>query len=125
MSSQSWSFVIDNAPRRSAADLHTDQQERAAIEEERAERRRHDLEELRSNLNLPTVRIRAWEKMHGLRLPSGAAHPILNVIASGTGLTLAEVQEEQQVRRAAQLSRAEQQTGSEPKETGEVTAAAP
>jgi hypothetical protein len=40
----------------------------------------------------------------GLRLPSDATHPILDVIAIGTQLTLVEMREEQcarQVRRAA------------------------
>ena len=82
--------------------------ERLAHEEsERAETRRQELAELRSDLNSPEVRIRAWEKIHQLRLPSDPAHPILDVIAVSTRLTLAEVQEEQRTRaaRAANRSR--------------------
>jgi hypothetical protein len=30
------------------------------------------------------VRIRAWEKVHGLRMPADSAHPILEVIAGDT-----------------------------------------
>jgi hypothetical protein len=41
-----------------------------------------------------------WEKVHELRLPSDPAHPILDVIAVSTRLTLAEVQEEQRMRAA-------------------------
>ena len=75
--------------------------ERLAQEEsERAERRRQELAEMRSNLNPPDVRVRAWEKIHQLRLPSDPAHPILDVIAVSTRLTLAEVQEEQRSRAA-------------------------
>jgi hypothetical protein len=75
--------------------------ERLAHEEsERAEKRRRELAEQRSDLNSPDVRIRTWEKLHQLRLPSDPAHPILDVIAVGTRLTLAEVQEEQRTRSA-------------------------
>jgi hypothetical protein len=75
--------------------------ERFAHEEiERAERRRRQLDEQRSEANSPDVRIRTWEKLHGLRLPSKLGHPILDVIAVSTRLTLAQVQEEQRERAA-------------------------
>jgi len=75
--------------------------ERFAQEEhEREERKRRELAEQRSDANTPDVRIRAWEKLHGLRLPSDPAHPILDVIAVGTRLTLAQVREEQGARAA-------------------------
>jgi hypothetical protein len=70
--------------------------------EERANQRRLDLAVQRSELNPPTVRIRAWEKLHGLQLPLDPAHPILDVIALGTRLTLAEVHAEQ-VSRASRV----------------------
>jgi hypothetical protein len=99
--SPSWPFTKDSAPRRNATDLINDYRARLALEEEeRAQRRRLDLDEQRSHLNPPNVRIRAWEKVHGLRLPSDSSHAILDVIAADTGLTLAEVHEEQQARRA-------------------------
>ena len=75
--------------------------ERLAFEElERAEKRREDLAEQRSALNPPEVRIRTWERIHQLRMPSDPAHPILDVIAVSTRLTLEEVQEEQRTRAA-------------------------
>jgi hypothetical protein len=83
--------------------------ERLAHEEsERAEKRRQELAEQRSELNPPDMRIRAWEKIHQLRLPSDPTHPILDVIAVSTRLTLAEVREEQRTRaaRAADRNRA-------------------
>jgi hypothetical protein len=80
--------------------------ERLALEErERAQRRRLDLAEQRSDLNPPDVRIRAWEKLHALRLPQDPLHPVLDVIAISTGLTLSQVRAEQSARvaqRAAQ-----------------------
>ncbi len=80
--------------------------ERFAQEEsERAEKRRRELAEQRSELNPPDVRIRAWEKIHQLRLPSDPTHPILDVIAVSTRLTLAEVQEEQRTRAAGAVNR--------------------
>ena len=75
--------------------------ERLALEqEERAEKRRLDLAEQRSDLNPPEVRIRTWEKIHCLRLPSDPDHPIVDVIAVSTRLTLEEVRKEQQLRAA-------------------------
>jgi hypothetical protein len=82
--------------------------ERLAHEElERSEKRRLELAEQRSDLNPPDVRIRAWERIHALRLPADPAHPILDVIAISTRLTIDEVREEQRTRaaRAANLNR--------------------
>lgn len=89
---------------------HTDQRSKDAqgpgpfrtrselAQEERAQRKQLELVEQHSELNPPNVRIRAWEKVHGLRLPLDSGHPILTVIAVGTRLTLAEVQAEQRAR---------------------------
>jgi hypothetical protein len=75
--------------------------ERLAREEyERSEKRRQELAEQRSELNPPEVRIRTWERIHQLRMPSDPAHPILDVIAISTRLTLEEVREEQRMRAA-------------------------
>jgi hypothetical protein len=75
--------------------------ERLAHEEhERAEKRRQELQEQRSELNPPDVRIRTWERVHQLRLPADPSHPILDVIAISTRLTLADVREEQRMRAA-------------------------
>src|SRR5262249_2788499 len=80
--------------------------ERLAREEyERAEKRRQQLAEQRSDLNPPDVRIRTWERIHQLRMPSDPAHPILDVIAVSTRLTLEEVREEQRARAARAASR--------------------
>jgi hypothetical protein len=67
-------------------------------EEERVERRRLDIAEQTLEPNIPGVRIRAWEKVHALRMPSSSEHPVLNVIAFDTELSLADVQEEQRIR---------------------------
>jgi hypothetical protein len=76
--------------------------ERLAHEDyERAEKRRLELAEQRSDLNPPDVRIRTWERIHALRLPSDPAHPILDVIAISTRLTIEEVREEQRTRAAS------------------------
>ena len=80
--------------------------ERLAREEnERSEKRRQDLAEQRSALNPPEVRIRTWERIHQLRMPSDPAHPILDVIAVSTRLTLEEVRAEQRTRAARGASR--------------------
>jgi hypothetical protein len=92
--------TVDNIFSRNANDVLNDYRARLALAaEERAERRRLDLDEQRSSQNTPTVRIRAWEKVHGLRLPSDGAHAILAIIAADTGLSLTDVHAEQQIRR--------------------------
>jgi len=83
-----------------ALELLADHRERLALEEkERLRKRTSQFEELRSEVNSVPARVRAWEKMHGLRLPSDPAHPILRVIASDTGISLGCLREEQQARR--------------------------
>lgn len=68
----------------------------AAEAEANAARRRVELEELRSDLNTPEQRIRAWERVHGLILPRDPNHRILRAIALETRLSLEEVQAVQQ-----------------------------
>jgi len=93
-------------PMTHTVDLIKTAAERLAYEEhERAEKRRQELAEQQSELNPPDVRIRAWEKVHQLRLPGDPLHPILDVIAIGTRLTLAEVREEQRTRAARVASK--------------------
>ncbi|HUN25501.1 MAG TPA: hypothetical protein VMU67_04275 [Steroidobacteraceae bacterium] len=84
---------------RSSAELNIDYRARRALEEaERAERKLRELQEQCSELNSARVRVRAWEKAHGLRLPADTTHPILLIVAAATRLTLAEVLEEQRAR---------------------------
>jgi hypothetical protein len=76
----------------------------AAEAQEKAHQRRLELEELRSDLNSAERRVRTWEKVHGLSLPRNPDHPILDLIAVKTRLTLEEVREVQRgdaARRAA------------------------
>ena len=72
--------------------------------EARVERKRLDVAEQTSELNLPGARIRAWELVHGLRMPSSPEHFILEQIAITTQLSLAEVHAEQRVRSEAAIS---------------------
>ena len=82
-----------------ASELINTHAERLAHEEyERAQKRRLELADQRSDLNPPEVRIRTWERVHALRMPGDPSHPILEVIAAGTGLTLAQVRDEQRAR---------------------------
>jgi hypothetical protein len=67
-------------------------------EEARVERRRLDIAEQTLEPNVPGVRIRAWEKVHALRMPCSPEHPVLNLIAIATRLSLADVHEEQRIR---------------------------
>jgi hypothetical protein len=68
---------------------------------ETAERRKVDLAEQSSNLKSAEERIRIWERIHEVTLPRDPAHRLVEIIAANTGLTDAEVRDEQQ-RRATQ-----------------------
>lgn len=67
---------------------------------EAAERRRHDIAEQSSRLKTAEERIRIWERIHEVNLPRDSAHRLVEIIAANTGLTDADVRDEQQ-RRAA------------------------
>lgn len=67
---------------------------------EAAERRRTDLAEQCSRLKTAEERIRIWERIHEVTLPRDPAHRLVEIIAANTGLTSADVRDEQQ-RRAA------------------------
>jgi hypothetical protein len=67
---------------------------------ENAERRRLDLAEQSSRLKTAEERIRIWERIHEVGLPRDTAHRLVAIIAANTGLTDADVRDEQQ-RRAA------------------------
>jgi hypothetical protein len=93
------------APNRRSTNLRgseeslVDFQRRREIEaEERLEHRRLEIAEQTLEQNLAAARIRAWEKVHALRLPSDPQHPILDQIALATQLSLADVHEEQRIR---------------------------
>ncbi|HKT74750.1 MAG TPA: hypothetical protein VJQ47_17830 [Steroidobacteraceae bacterium] len=81
-----------------SGDLKSRAEQLAEEEFEREKRRNLQLEEQRSDHNPPEQRIRAWERAHGLRMPVDPEHPVLDVIAVATRLTLAQVQEEQRLR---------------------------
>src|SRR5271167_1336784 len=67
---------------------------------EAAERRRVDLAEQSSRLKTAEERIRIWERIHEVTLPRDPAHRLVDIIAANTGLTAADVRDEQR-RRAA------------------------
>lgn len=106
MLSTSRLFARDYPPSGSAADIIRDHRARVAIEtEERLEKRRVEQSEQSASASTPEARIRAWEKVHGLRLPLDAAHAIVTLVATETRLTVAEVWEEQSARKAARRRR--------------------
>jgi hypothetical protein len=86
------------------AEVLSDYRQRRALEErERAELKRADLAEQHSAVNSADLRIRAWEKVHGLRMPANSKHPALEAIAAATQLALVDVQNEQRLRSARRL----------------------
>ena len=87
------------------ATISSDYRERRAIEAlERAEVKRVNLAEQHAPLNSADDRIRAWERVHQLRMPSDPLHPALDAIAAATQLTLADVRNEQRLRSARRTS---------------------
>jgi hypothetical protein len=97
--------------------IRTHAEQLARDAEERLRQRQRELAEQSSIANPPDVRIRAWEKVHALRMPSDAAHPVLEVIAHGTGLALEQIHEEQRARLALRTKRSAGQHPSEPANT--------
>jgi hypothetical protein len=65
---------------------------------EAAERRRLDLAEQSSRLKTAEERIRIWERIHEVTLPRDSSHRLVDIIAANTGLTDADVRDEQQRR---------------------------
>ena len=86
-------------------ELLCDYRQRRALEEsDRTEQRRLEAAEQYSAVNTAELRIRAWEKVHQLRMPSDILHPALAAIALATQLTLEDVQNEQRLRSARRAS---------------------
>ena len=100
MASMSWLFTAESAPRATTQGEPINSFRDRLVQEqaERAHQRQHDLAEQKSAQNTPEMRIRTWEKVHGLKLPLDPEHPVLDVIAVGTRLTLEQVREEQSAR---------------------------
>jgi hypothetical protein len=70
---------------------------------ERAELRASELASQTSPVRAAEERIRIWERLHGLHLPSTSAHALVRVVATQTHLTVGEVQAEQRRRSAGAL----------------------
>ena len=103
MNSMSWTFATRADGSRTKQEILTDYRTRLAVEAEaRAQKRRLDLAEQCSDANGPEARIRTWEKLHGLRMPSDPEHPILDIIAINTRLRSSDVHAVQ----AARVARA-------------------
>jgi DNA-binding transcriptional regulator YiaG len=86
--------------------LRTHAEMLAAEAEFNAAKRRVELEELSSDLMTPEQRVRAWEKVHGLKLPRDPNHRILGAIALKTRLTLEQVRAVQLDDAAPRMARA-------------------
>jgi hypothetical protein len=65
---------------------------------ERAALRASELASQMSPVRAAEERIRIWERLHGLRLPSASAHALVRVVAAQTQLSVGEVQAEQRRR---------------------------
>jgi hypothetical protein len=92
MNSISWMYASATDKGLTRQEILTDYRARLAVEDEaRAQQRRLDLAEQCSDANPPEARIRTWEKLHGLRMPSDPEHPILDVISVSTRLRLCDV----------------------------------
>jgi len=83
--------------------IRTHAERLAEAAEERLRQRQRELAEQSSTANPADVRIRVWEKVHALRMPGDATHPVLDVIAHGTGLALEQIHEEQRARLALRI----------------------
>lgn len=101
MSDPRWDDRPNRPPTQFAGELVADYRERLQRQQaEATEQRARELAEQTSTLNTASDRIRIWERRHGLPLPTDPSHRLLQVVASGTGLTLEAVRAEQRLRRA-------------------------
>jgi hypothetical protein len=99
MSSNPWRLSSHLPAATDYADPTTAYAARIAREQiEEAERAQRERIEQSCELNTPAIRIQAWERLHRLTLPRGAAHSVLSVVAAATHLTLEQVREEQRRR---------------------------
>ena len=94
-------------PARPTEPIGTHAERKAFEAEENLHKRQLLLAEQRAIENPPDVRIRAWEKAHDLRMPGDPAHPVLGSIATSTGLTIAQVREEQRARVALRAAKSQ------------------
>jgi hypothetical protein len=107
MNVMTWPVAEDERFITTGADIASDYQRRRALEErERAELKRMELEAQCSPSSSADLRIRAWENVHRLTMPSNPNHPVLIAIATATQLTLVDVQNEQRLRSARRASAA-------------------
>lgn len=67
-------------------------------QQEALERRSQALIDQSSPDSSPAVRVRVWERLHQVRLPSDPEHTVLLIVAQQTGLSLGEVLEVQRQR---------------------------
>ena len=89
-------FLKSQHARSTRDEILLDYQQRRALDaHESAERRRLEHAAQCSDQNSADLRIRAWEMVHQLRMPSTPEHPVLEAIAAATQLTLTQVREEQ------------------------------
>src|SRR5579862_6384713 len=70
----------------------------ARLQAEALEHWQKQLAEQSSVLNSPSDRIRVWERRHQIDLPRDPGHRLIKLIAANTGLSAAEVNEEQRMR---------------------------
>ena len=90
-----WSRHLDYVV---ATDPGVAEERRNAIrhaEEEREALRQRELAAQSSPQNGAQVRIAMWERLHALRLPRSADHPLVRLISRQTGLDISEVRDEQ------------------------------
>ena len=101
MRSLPWQAKGENLPVYGPDEAIREHRNQMAMEAaERLARRRAELAELGSDAWTPGARIQAWERLHGLRLPTAANHPVIHVIAAETRLPVAEILAEQRARTA-------------------------
>ena len=84
---------------RPAAELAAERRAQIALEQAaRQADKDRNLARQQSMDTAPEVRIALWEARHGLTLPLDPKHPLMRVIADGTELDVAQVQDERRRR---------------------------
>lgn len=91
-------YASDPQPR-PAAELAAERRAQIALEQAaRQADKDRSFARQRSMETAPEVRIALWESRHGLALPRDPNHPLMQVIADGTELDVAQIQDERRRR---------------------------
>jgi hypothetical protein len=100
MAYNKWDHHVGSLPVAGTSELSVADRRREAAERdaEVTNRKMAEREQMRADTIGVSERIRLWETHFGLDLPRDPAHPLLEMVAQATSLTVADIRAEQRER---------------------------